>query len=70
MWGLVGLPVAGEGWRFLVLEVPSNLGHSVICDSVYMDDKRADCYGRLHRKYVSVLQDIKQFKEKYNVCKT
>ena len=29
MWRLVGLPVAG-GWSFMILEVPSNLGHSVI----------------------------------------
>jgi len=29
MWRLVALPVAGR-WRFMVLEVPSNPGHSVI----------------------------------------
>ena len=29
MWRLVALPVAG-GWSFMILEVPSNPGHSVI----------------------------------------
>jgi len=29
MWKLVALPVAG-GWRFMILEVPSNPGHCVI----------------------------------------
>ena len=29
MWRLVALHVAG-GWRFMILEVPSNPGHSVI----------------------------------------
>ena len=29
MWRLVGLHVAG-GWSFMILEVPSNAGHSVI----------------------------------------
>ena len=29
MWRLVALPVVG-GWSFVILEVPSNPGHSVI----------------------------------------
>ena len=29
MWRLLALPVMG-GWRFMILEVPSNPGHSVI----------------------------------------
>ena len=29
MWRLVALPVAG-GWSFVILEVPSSPGHSVI----------------------------------------
>ena len=29
MWRLVALPVAG-GWSFMILEVPSNPGHSMI----------------------------------------
>ena len=27
----VVLPVVGGGWCFIILEVPSNPGHSVIC---------------------------------------
>ena len=33
MWRLVALRVAG-GWRFVILEVPSNPGHSVILCAV------------------------------------
>jgi len=29
MWSLVALSVAG-GWRFMILEVPSNTSHSMI----------------------------------------
>ena len=29
LWRLVALPAAG-GWSFVILEVPSNLGHSVV----------------------------------------
>ena len=29
MWRLVALPVAG-GWSFMILEVPSNPGHSMV----------------------------------------
>jgi len=32
MWRLVALPVVG-GWSFVILEVPSSLGHSVILSS-------------------------------------
>ena len=35
--GEVGGPARQEGWRFMILEVPSNPGHSVIlCDSVIL----------------------------------
>ena len=30
----VGSPAWQGGWKFMILEVPSNLGHSVICESV------------------------------------
>ena len=30
MWRLVALPVVWGGWSFVILEVPSNPGHSVI----------------------------------------
>jgi len=29
----VGGPACGGGWSFMILEVPSNPNHSVICDS-------------------------------------
>jgi len=30
MWRLVALHAAGGGWSFVILEVPSSPGHSVI----------------------------------------